>query len=261
MNSIQKEYNLIKEGKGSEIHFMKLAKMSFPKHIGTTNTFEQAVTILKSKSLLSEVINDTTIEDSSKNWFNIFEAEVKAEVKETNKGVVDMETENYDYKDEKNIDNLYGQAFLSGYYVEMEDPKNEEKTVKELKSIVAKNLAKDITFYTTNSAFGLKIDGYKDDVPGAGEVVEPKGKHKGSGYGDVDKYKESEYGNLKESKYSLMEMFDVSESDIQDLDEGPMDQQIAAAEKKVEDLGKQVAKAELDLANIKKKEADASAKI
>ena len=233
MNSIQKEYNLIKEGKGSKDHFMKLAKMSFPKHIGTTNTFDQAITILRNKSLLTEVTDEQVA--SSKNWFNIFEAEVKAEMKETDKGVVDMETENYDYKDEKNIDNLYGQAFLSGYYVEMEDPKNEDKTVKELKSIVAKNLAKDITFYTTNSAFGLKIDGYQDDVPGA--------------------------GNLKESKYSLMEMFDVNESDIQDLDEGPMDQQIAAAEKKVEDLGKQVAKAELDLANIKKKEADASAKI
>ena len=259
MNSIQKEYNLIKEGKGSKDHFMKLAKMSFPKHIGTTNTFDQAITILRNKSLLTEVTDEQVT--SSKNWFNIFEAEVKAEMKETDKGVVDMETENYDYKDEKNIDNLYGQAFLSGYYVEMEDPKNEDKTVKELKSIVAKNLAKDITFYTTNSAFGLKIDGYQDDVPGAGKVVEPKGKYKESGYGDLDKYKESGYGNLKESKYSLMEMFGVSESDIQDLDEGPMDQQIAAAEKKVEDLGKQVAKAELDLANIKKKEADASAKI
>ena len=30
--------------------------------------------------------------------------------------------------------------------------------------------------------------------------------------------------------------------EIEDIEEGPMDQQIAAAEKKVEDLGKQVAK-------------------
>ncbi len=252
MNSLQTEYNLIKEGKGNKNHFMKLAKLSFPKHIGTTNTFDQAVTILKGKSLLSESIGGYVDlqSETPKSWFKIFEAEVKAEMKETDKDIVDLETKNYDYKDEKNIDNLYGQAFLSGYYVEMEDPKNEDKTVKELKAIVAKNLAKDMTFYTTNSAFGLKIDGYQDDVPGAGKVVEPKGKHKESGYGD-----------LKESKYSLMEMMEVEEGEIQDLDEGPMDQQIAAAEKKVEDLKKQVAKGELDLANVKKKAADAEAKI
>lgn len=252
MNSLQTEYNLIKEGKGNKNHFMKLAKLSFPKHIGTTNTFDQAVTILKGKSLLSESIGGYVDlqSETSKSWFKIFEAEVKAEMKETDKDIVDLETKNYDYKDEKNIDNLYGQAFLSGYYVEMEDPKNEDKTVKELKAIVAKNLAKDMTFYTTNSAFGLKIDGYQDDVPGAGKVVEPKGKHKESGYGD-----------LKESKYSLIEMMEVEEGEIQDLDEGPMDQQIAAAEKKVEDLKKQVAKGELDLANVKKKAADAEAKI
>ena len=58
-----------------------------------------------------------------------------------------------------------------------------------------------------------------------------------------------------------MEMMEVEEGEIQDIDEGPMDQQIAAAEKKVEDLKKQVAKGELDLANVKKKAADAEAKI
>ena len=127
------------------------------------------------------------------------------------------------------------------------------QTVEELKGIVAKNLAKDMNFYVKNSAFSLKIDGYQDDVPGAGKIVEPTGKYKESGYGD-----------LKEAKYSLIEMMDITQEEldgINDIEEGPMDQQIAAAEKKVEDLGKQVAKAELDLANIKKKEAEASAKI
>ena len=56
-----------------------------------------------------------------------------------------METAGFDYKDEKNIDNLYGEAFLQGYYTEMKDPKNVDKTVDELKEIVAKNLAKDKT--------------------------------------------------------------------------------------------------------------------
>ena len=193
MNNVQKEYELIQEGKGNKDHFLKLARLTFPGHIGSANTYEQAVSILANKSLLVENRAGGVVTSGRKDWFKIFETEVKAMAKEPNKEVVDMETRDYDYKDEKNIDNLYGQAFLSGYYVEMEDPKNEDKTVKELKSIVAKNLAQDKTYYTTNSAFGLKIDGYQDDVPGAGEVVEPKGEYKGSGYGKLEDYKETGY--------------------------------------------------------------------
>ena len=76
MNLVQKEYNLIKEGKGSKAHFLKLAKMNFPKHIGTTNTFDQAVTILTGKSLLSEGIGGYVDlqPNTTKSWFNIFEA-------------------------------------------------------------------------------------------------------------------------------------------------------------------------------------------
>ena len=53
----------------------------------------------------------------------------------------------------------------------------------------------------------------------------------------------------------------MSEDDLGEgtIEEGPLDQQIATAEKKVEDLKKQVAAAELTLANVKKKEADLSA--
>jgi hypothetical protein len=193
MNNLQREYELIQEGKGNKDHFLKLARLAFPNHIGVSNTYDQTVSILKGKSLLAENKAGGVVTSGRKDWFKIFEAEVKAMAKEPNKDVVNMETKDYDYKDKKNIDNLYGQAFLSGYYVEMEDPKNEDKTVKELKAIVAKNLAKDMNFYVKNSAFGLKIDGYKDDVPGAGKIVEPKGKYKESGYGDLETYKESGY--------------------------------------------------------------------
>ncbi len=89
MNLVQKEYNLIKEGKGSKAHFLKLAKMNFPKHIGTTNTFDQVVTILTGKSLLSEGIGGYVDlqPNTTQSWFNIFEAEVKAEMKEITESV------------------------------------------------------------------------------------------------------------------------------------------------------------------------------
>lgn len=179
MTLLQKEYNLIKEGKGNKAHFLKLARLTFPDQVGVHNTYEQAVSILTNKSLLSEGIGGiVSITNEKPNWFKIFEAEVKADMKETDKEVVDMETRGFDYKDEKNIDNLYGQAFLLGYLAEMDDPKNADKTVAQVKEIVAKNMAKDRNYYFQEAMFSIKgIKGEQLEDP-----KEPKGKFKSSGY-------------------------------------------------------------------------------
>jgi hypothetical protein len=71
----------------------------------------------------------------------------------------------------------------------MKDPKNEDKTVDELKEIVRKNLAKNVLHYVENAAFGVKGIGYTKDAPGLGEPGEAKGKYKASGYGDLPKKK------------------------------------------------------------------------
>ena len=102
--------------------------------------------------------------------------EAKAEEKKPTKEVVDMETRGFDYKDKKNIDNVYGEQFLKGFYTEIQDPKNEEKTVEELKSIVAKNLAKDQLHYVKDGQFGIKGVGYTTEAPGLGTPKEAKGK-------------------------------------------------------------------------------------
>lgn len=112
--------------------------------------------------------------------------EAKAEEKKPTKEVVDMETRGFDYKDKKNIDNIYGEQFLKGFYTEMQDPKNEEKTVEELKSIVAKNLAKDQLHYVKDGQFGVKGVGYTTEHPGLGTPKEAKGKYKSSGYGNLN---------------------------------------------------------------------------
>ena len=111
--------------------------------------------------------------------------EAKAIEKETTKEVTDMATRGYDYKDEKNYDNVFGQEFLQGYYTEMKDPKNADKHVDELRAIVAKNLAEDINHYVKDGQFGTKGVGYTTEAPGLGEPKEPKGKFKSSGYGDL----------------------------------------------------------------------------
>jgi hypothetical protein len=76
-----------------------------------------------------------------------------------------------------------------GYYTEMKDPKNSDKTIDELKAIVLKNMVKDINYYHTEASFGVKGIGYTKDVVGGGDPVAPKGKFKSSGYGDMPKAK------------------------------------------------------------------------
>jgi ribosomal protein S7 len=115
---------------------------------------------------------------------NLREAK-EEKIKEPSKEVLDNQKHNFDYKDTKNYDNLFGQEFLKGYYTEMKDPKNTDKDVEELRAIVAKNLAKDINYYVKDGQFGVKGLGYTTEAPGLGEPKEPKGKFKSSGYGDL----------------------------------------------------------------------------
>jgi len=188
MKTLQEQYNLLNEGKGRKDEFMKSARRLFPHLVTNVTPYDTAVTILKNKQILSEgtkVLGIKTIDPFAN--FNNFLGEAKAEEKAPTKEVTDMETRGYDYKDPKFIDNVYGQAFLDGYYAEMKDPKNVDKTVDELKEIVAKNLAKDRTYYVTNQAFGIKGIGYQTEAPSLGTPKEAKGKYKASGYGDLPK--------------------------------------------------------------------------
>ena len=169
MKTLQEQYNLIKEGKGNKDTFMKSARSQFPNIFNNLSSFDTATKVMKKKQIISEVgIGGvvTTAVNPFINWKEFLSEEAKAEEKKPTKEVIDMETAGFDYKDEKNIDNLYGEAFLQGFYTEMEDPKNEGKDVAELKEIVAKNLAKDKTYYTTEAQFGIKGIGYTDEAPG-----------------------------------------------------------------------------------------------
>jgi hypothetical protein len=188
MKTIQEQYNLLKEGKGNKDVFMKSVRNLFPEYVNQYTSYNDAVNILKSKSVISEGIGGlVTSSNKTPDWFSIFNEnmdslkEAKAEEKKPTKDVTDMETRGFDYKDPKNIDNVYGQEFLVGYYAEMKDPKNEDKSVDELKAIVAKNLAKDNQHYVKDGQFGVKGLGYEVKAPALGEPKEAKGKYKSSG--------------------------------------------------------------------------------
>jgi hypothetical protein len=251
-NTLQEQYNLIKEGKGNKQQFFKSARHLFPDLVTPVNTFDDTVRILKNRSIITEGIGGVVTTGKKQDWHAIFNEnmanlkeelpaekelkalgvkyelggsksspikkifkpvnkddafykkfedivsrnnlegavvsslnEAKAEEKETTKEVTDMATRGYDYKDAKNYDNVFGEEFLKGFYTEMQDPKNEGKTVEELRAIVAKNLAKDLSHYVKDGQFGIKGVGYTTEAPGLGTPKEAKGKHKSSGYGDL----------------------------------------------------------------------------
>ena len=189
--TLQTQYNLIKEGKGNKAVFLKSAYRLFPDMLSPVNTFEDTVKILKNRSIISEGIGGLVTSGKKQDWMSIFNEnmtaykEVDEKKKEPSKEITDMATRGYDYKDEKNYDNVFGQEFLKGYYTELKDPKNADKHVEELRAIVAKNLAKDINHYVKDGQFGIKGVGYQTEAPGLGTPKEPKGKYKSSGYGDL----------------------------------------------------------------------------
>ena len=212
MKTLQQEYQLIKDGKGNKDHFLKVARNLFPEYITSGNDFTSAVRILTSKSLLSKsargilstgrtdwqaIVNSNLIEavgiKNTKEYGDQNEFEKPAP--EVAKDLANQ----FDNNNPDNIDNVYGQSFLMGFYTEMQDEKNKDKSVYELKQIVLKNMVKNVNYYATDASFGIKGIGYTKDVVGGGDPVEPKGKFKSSGYGDMPKAKTVKEG-LNEAK-------------------------------------------------------------
>ena len=183
MKSLQNQYNLIKEGKGNKEIFLKEAKAQFPQYITNVQTFDQVIHSLTEKGILNEMVLVSAKRPETPDWFKVFKENtetVKAELKDTDKSVTEKETAGYDYK-AKNNNNISTAEILNGYYAEMKDPKNADKTEDEIKAIVFKNLEKDPLFYVKNAAFGVKGIGYTEEAPGLGPTKEVTGKYKSSG--------------------------------------------------------------------------------
>ena len=222
MKTLQEQFNLIQEGKGHKDMFLKSARRLFPEYVTNFASYSETTTILKQKGIISEaaggVVTKRTF-DPFKAWDNFVNEEynvatgvgptyasqqenpikapkpfsafdTKAVEKNVSKEVQDNQKETgYEYRNKDLIDNLYGEEFLEGYYAEMKDPKNVDKTIDQLKEIVRKNLEKNPSYYVENAAFGIKGIGYTKDAAGLGEGEPAKGKYKASGYGDMPKKK------------------------------------------------------------------------
>ena len=221
--TLQDQYLLIKEGKGHKGVFLTEAKRQFPNIVRNAATFDEAVSSLKTKNIISEnvisvmpAIMDRPKKEAYETAFEAFLAEarkkenedekVKAEEKKVSKPVEKDLKKNFDYSDEKNPDNMIFDQIMMGYYAEMKDPKNADKTMQELKDIVFKNLSKDPIHYTKDGQFGVKDLGYVTEAPGLGTPKEPKGKYKSSGYGDLN---ESKINEISEKDINMMDELDL----------------------------------------------------
>jgi len=206
--TLQDQYLLIKEGKGHKGVFLTEAKRQFPDLIPNSADVKLTAQILKDKNIISEniiglqSINQMvpTKKESFETAFETFLKEAKkkeetdkAEAKTVSKSVEDKQEHAHDNTDEKNIDNVIFDQVMMGYYAELKDPKNADKTMEELKAIVLKNLSKDPIHYTKDGQFGIKGLGYTTDHPGLGTPKEAKGKYASSGYGNLNESMDEAY--------------------------------------------------------------------
>ncbi len=215
MKTLNEQYQLIKNNKGHKGVFLTEAKRQFPNYIPNVATFDETALILKQKGIINENIVglsaiNSPFESKKESYELAFEKfldeakdpqikakEVKekklkpqeetekAEIKKPSKQVEDDLKHGFDTSDKSNHDNLIFDQVMRGYYAEMKDPKNDKKTMQELKDIVLKNLEKDPMHYVKDGQFGIKGLGYTTEAPGLGEPKEAKGKYKSSGYGDL----------------------------------------------------------------------------
>jgi len=186
--TLQQHFNLITEGKGNKAQFLKQARLLFPEYFNQYTDFNTATNVLKSKQIISEAAGGVVAKGYSVyDWKKILGEEIKATEKETSKEVADANKNAFQPSDMKNADNVNFNEIMKGFFAEMYDEKNKKKTGDEIKAMVVKNLAKDALYYTKNGNFSTMGVGYTTEAPGLGEPKAPKGKHKASGYGDIEK--------------------------------------------------------------------------
>ncbi len=214
MKTLQEQYNAIKTGKGDKNQFLKQARLLFPEYFNQYTNYDNAVSTLKSKQIINEAAGGVVSKGFNIfDWKKILAEETKAVEKEISKEAAEANKNAFQPSDMKNSDNVNFNEIMKGFYCEMKDEKNKDKTGDELKAMVVKNLAKDPLYYTKNGEFGVKGVGYTTEAPGLGEPKAPKGKHKSSGYGDLKEGKIKENTDILDYYASTIEANNMTEDE------------------------------------------------
>jgi len=227
MKTLQEQYNQIKKGKGSKHIFLKEVKSKYPNLVRNAAGFKEASSALIGRSIIAENLYIGTGNTKKPDWFKLFddnmnlisEEEAKAIEKKVTKGVTDLQAPDrgYDYKDDKMLNNVAGEQFRQGYFTELTDEANKDKTKQELIDLVIKNMDKNPLYYVEEAQFGIKGIGYTEEAPALGKGKMVKDPGVGGGYGEATKkdFPEGEVGTgyleLKENKMiSLVNLLENS---------------------------------------------------
>lgn len=226
MKTLQEQYNQIKKGKGSKHIFLKEVKAHYPHLVRNAAGFEEASSALIKRDIIAESrLHVATGSTEKPDWFKLFdenmnlisEEEAKAIEKKTTKEVTDLQAPNrgYDYKDDKMLNNVSGEQFRQGYFTELTDVANKDKTKEELIDLVIKNIDKNPLYYVEEAQFGIKGIGYTEEAPALGKGKMVKDPGVGGGYGEATKkdFPEGEVGTgyleIKENKMiSLVDLLE-----------------------------------------------------
>ena len=224
--TLQEQYNLIKKGKGNSEVFQKAAKTQFPNMVRNAASLNETIASLKHGHIITEGISlgmGNSAKNNKPDWFAIFDEnmnlvaeEAKAVEKKPTKEVTDLETAGYDYKNDDLLNNVAGEQFRQGYYTELTDEANKDKTKQELIDLVIKNISKNPQYYVEEAQFGVKDLGYTEEAPGLGKGKMVKDAGKGGGYGEATKkdFPKGDVGTgyleVKESKnpISLLSLYE-----------------------------------------------------
>ena len=207
--TLQEQYNQIIKGNGSKEIFLKEVKAKYPNLVRNAAGFQEASNALIGRNIISEGIYVATGTTEKPDWFSIFDEnmnviseEAKAIEKKVSKEVTDLQAPNkgYDYKDDKLLNNVSGEQFRQGYYTELTDEANADKTKQELIDMVIKNIDKNPLYYVEDAQFGVKGIGYTDEVPGL----------KASKSDQMVPVKENKESNKENNMIKLVDLYESS---------------------------------------------------
>ena len=239
MATLQEQYNSIKSGNGNKDQFLKQARNLFPQYLTKHLDFNTSISVLKSKQIISEAAGGVVSKGFDIwDWKKILGEEVKATEKEISKEAADANRNAFQPSDMKNADNVNFNEIMKGFYAELKDEKNADKTGDEIKAMVVKNLAKDCLYYTKDGMFGVKGLGYTDEAPGLGKNTQPTSKNATTlgGNDEIDSnsdiVKNSLVGSAKKNVKDTLSNSEAKDSMPKKVKEMP-DKGVTGVEKKI----------------------------
>jgi hypothetical protein len=208
MKSIANQYRDLKEGKMTQQNFMRNLRMTMPQYVTNVTSFNDAVRILKNKSILTENINPENQPSEEELDAMIKKMEDEKAGEEAVKAQYDEELNEAKKKEEKiyHVHQVNPTELRLGIRTELEHGDIELDKAKE---IAYKNITKDPIYYTTLKLSG--VEAHPKKVKGEKEVPAKKAKKESAqlvdlvnGMQKVKMPKADEKKKLKEARFNVI---------------------------------------------------------